>query len=179
MKVITIGRNQANDVVVFDPSVSQYHVRLSQHDDGNIYLSALDSNNRPYVNGKEVNNEICLGKNDVLCIGNTTIPWQKYFGFECERNATIDDTGETPYRLVPDKKSVNDDVDGIFGLGPAPMIGISFALMFIGWLLGFELGLRVGTGIFVLGVMLVVLAVLKIVLKIIAKITGRNKKGND
>lgn len=178
MKVITIGRSQANDVVVFDTTVSQYHARLVQKDDGNIYLAPLDSNNRPYVNGTLVDKEICLDKNDVLQIGNITVPWQKYFGFEGKMGVTHEDTGKASF-LVPDKKSVNDDFDGILGLGPAPMIGISFGLMFVGWLLGFELGLRVGTGLFVFGVLLLLVAVLKIVLKIIAKITGKNKKGDD
>ena len=178
MKVITIGRNQANDVVVMDPAVSQYHARLVQNDDGHIYLTALDSNNRPYVNGNVVEGEVCLNQNDVLQIGNTTVPWQKCFGLDDNSGVIVDDTRKKMF-LVPDKKSVNDDVDGILAIGPAPMIGISLALMFVGWILGFEIGLRLGIGLFILGVMLLVVAVLKIVLKLIAKITGRNKKEND
>ena len=36
MKVVTIGRNQANDVIIDDHLVSRHHVQIIQDDNGRL-----------------------------------------------------------------------------------------------------------------------------------------------
>lgn len=79
MKVITIGRSGENDVVINDPHASRHHVQIIQHDDGHYSLSDFGSTNGTFVNGQKISGEVLLRENDVVRIGNTTIPWIKYF----------------------------------------------------------------------------------------------------
>lgn len=177
MKVIIIGRNQANDIVVLDPTVSQYHVRLVQNDDRSIYLSVLDRENRTYVNGSEVKGEVRLDMNDVIRIGKTTIPWQEYFGLEDNQDITIDNKGKTS-RLFPDNNSEGTDGEELLGLGPGPMIGIGFSMIILGSVFGYILGLRIAFAVAFGGLVLMLVAFFKIISNLISKVRDRNKKKN-
>lgn len=79
MKVITIGRGPENEVVVDDPKVSRYHFQIIQHDDGHFTLSDFGSTNGTYVNGRKISGEVYLGENDMVKVGDTTIPWRSHF----------------------------------------------------------------------------------------------------
>lgn len=79
MKVITIGRSEENDVVIRDPHASRHHLQIIQHDDGHFSLSDFGSTNGTFVNGQKISGEVILRENDFVRIGNTTIPWIRYF----------------------------------------------------------------------------------------------------
>ena len=87
MKVITIGRSEENDVVITDPCASRHHLQIIQHDDGHFSVSDFGSTNGTYVNGQRINGEVILRDNDIIRIGNTTIPWTTYFN-PVEQNGT-------------------------------------------------------------------------------------------
>ena len=78
MRIITIGRSSKSDVVVHDTYVGRIHMQIVLDDDGNIYAVDMNSTNGTYVNGRRITGKVCLQKNDVIRIGNTTLPWQKY-----------------------------------------------------------------------------------------------------
>lgn len=84
MKVITIGRsNEGNDVIINDdPMVSRHHFQIVQDDDGSFRLADFGSTNGTYINGQKVSGEVELGENDIVRVGNTTIPWRQYFDSE-------------------------------------------------------------------------------------------------
>ena len=77
MKVITIGRSSENDIVINDPKVSRVHSQLVQHE-GGCSIVDLNSANGTFVNGQKINGEVRLQPNDIIRIGNTTLPWQSY-----------------------------------------------------------------------------------------------------
>ncbi len=79
MKVITIGRSTENDVVINDPKVSRHHFQVIQHDDGHYTLSDFGSTNGTYVNGQKIRGEVYLHENDIVRVGNTTVPWRLHF----------------------------------------------------------------------------------------------------
>lgn len=79
MKVITIGRSTENDVVINDPKVSRHHFQVIQHDDGRYTLSDFGSTNGTFVNGQKIGGEVYLYDNDIVRVGNTTVPWRMYF----------------------------------------------------------------------------------------------------
>jgi hypothetical protein len=79
MKVITIGRNPANNVVIDDPRVSRHHLQIIQDDYGNFSVADFGSRNGTFVNGKRVTGEVRLSPGDIILIGNTTLPWNSYF----------------------------------------------------------------------------------------------------
>lgn len=82
MKVITIGRGSGNDVHINDRYVSRHHLQIVQDDYGHYKLVDFGSKNGSYVNGRRVQGEVCLSLDDIVQIGNTTLPWQTYFSRE-------------------------------------------------------------------------------------------------
>lgn len=78
MKVITIGRGENNDVILDDPKVSRHHIQVIQTDDGQYRLADFGRNGS-YVNGKKITGEVPLNEGDIIRIGNTLIPWMRYF----------------------------------------------------------------------------------------------------
>ena len=81
MKIIKIGRSSNNDVVINDDlKVSGTHCQIIKDDYGSYRLIDTNSLNGTYVNGVKIrNSEVHLNQSDVVCIGNTTLPWQTYF----------------------------------------------------------------------------------------------------
>ena len=79
MKVITIGRNQDNDIVVNDERASRSHLQIVQSHNGNYSVVDLGSANGTFVNGQRITSEVQLQPNDEIVIGTTMLPWQSYF----------------------------------------------------------------------------------------------------
>ena len=80
MKIITVGREVGNDIVISnDPFVGRHHLKLFQDDAGVFFVRDLNSTNGTFVNGKRIAGEKGIDKNDIIRIGNTTIPWISYF----------------------------------------------------------------------------------------------------
>jgi aspartyl protease family protein len=79
MKVITIGRDLDNDIVIHDSKVSRHHVQIIDKGSGNYRIVDLGSTNGVFVNDRKISGETPLLTNDVVCIGNTVLPWQTYF----------------------------------------------------------------------------------------------------
>ena len=78
MKVIIIGRGQTNDILIDDDRVSHNHLQIVQDDYGNCSVVDLGSANGTFVNGQRITGERRLQANDIVKIGNTTLPWQSY-----------------------------------------------------------------------------------------------------
>ena len=82
MKIVKIGRSSTNDVNVDDPNVSRAHCQIIKDDYGNYTIIDTNSLNGTFVNGTKRHGEVKLNPNDIVRIGNTTLPWQTYFGNE-------------------------------------------------------------------------------------------------
>lgn len=95
MKVVTIGRETDNDVVIDDSHASRHHLQIILHDDGHYSLSDFGSSNGTFVNGQKIGGEITLNQYDIVRIGNTTIPWRMYF--EQEQMEDKSDIGISSY----------------------------------------------------------------------------------
>jgi len=80
MKIIKIGRSSSNDIVVNDGKVSRMHCQIIEDGSGNYLLIDSNSENGTYVNGVPRRDEVRLNQSDIVRIGNTTLPWQTYFG---------------------------------------------------------------------------------------------------
>ncbi|MDR1594876.1 MAG: CD225/dispanin family protein [Prevotellaceae bacterium] len=79
MKVVTIGRNPGNNVVINDPLVGRNHCQIIQDDYGKFSLVDNNSTNGTFVNGQRRQGQICLNPSDIVRIGNTNLPWMSYF----------------------------------------------------------------------------------------------------
>lgn len=65
----TIGRSQANEIVLYDRWVSRHHARLEVRNQVEIYLRDLDSRNGTWVNGKRLSEFIPLHHETQFRIG--------------------------------------------------------------------------------------------------------------
>jgi len=110
MKVITIGRSSENDIVVDDFKVSRVHLQLV-FNDGICSVVDLNSSNGTFVNGQKINGEVQLQPNDVIRIGNTTLPWQEYVNTH-----TTPTPPNTPTSPEPNKKTWLYVIIGVIAL---------------------------------------------------------------
>ena len=78
MKVITVGRSSDCDIAIHDAKASRIHLQILLSDDGKYYVVDMNSTNGTYVNGRRIAGQVRLQKSDIIRIGNTTLPWQKY-----------------------------------------------------------------------------------------------------
>jgi aspartyl protease family protein len=78
MKVITIGRDLDNDVVINDNKVSRHHLQIINNG-GSFRIVDFGSTNGTFVNDGKILGETALCTNDIVRIGNTVLPWQTYF----------------------------------------------------------------------------------------------------
>jgi uncharacterized RDD family membrane protein YckC/predicted RNA-binding Zn-ribbon protein involved in translation (DUF1610 family) len=82
-RVISIGRDPSNDLVLSDSMVSRRHAILEQRDDQYV-LKDNNSSNGTLVNGDRVDHEKPLRDGDLVAIGSSRLLFQ------------IDDTAEAP-----------------------------------------------------------------------------------
>lgn len=125
-KLIKIGRSQENDIVISDQSVSRVHVELFQDDEGNVFITDLNSTNGTTINGVRMVGSQILQPNDIVKLGNAApIPWRTYFtpaATIIPENEGVTSSGSDwnqPPIVEPQKKS------------SLKMIIISVALLFI------------------------------------------------
>ncbi len=74
-RIINIGSNYRNDMVVSDPFVSRYHAVLKITKDGKAFITDLGSRNGTIVNGIKIapNKDIRVKRGDSISLGNKDI----------------------------------------------------------------------------------------------------------
>jgi len=70
-KVMTIGRNPDNDIVIKDPYVSGNHARFYVKND-KLFVEDLNSTNGTFVNGKRISKVEKLQEGDIIEIGRVS-----------------------------------------------------------------------------------------------------------
>lgn len=160
MNVITIGRSSDNDVVLSDPYVGRHHCQIVQHDGGRFSVVDLNSRNGTFINGQRIQGEMYLDENDFVRIGNTTIPWRRYFS---DDKVVSDGEIETPEEpLSPDEDEESDVGSKIVWR----VIGIVISLvMIVGGLSGLLVlrGTNSGIALTVVGIILLVIDVIGLI----------------
>ena len=73
MRVIKVGRNPVNDVVVSDPGVSSQHAVITVSSSGIVCIKDLNSKNGTFVNSMRIQNQVQLSNGDKVKLGNTSI----------------------------------------------------------------------------------------------------------
>ena len=120
MQAITIGRSNTNNVMLTDMSVSREHAKIIRFDNGAYSITDLNSTNGTYVNGQRINGTVALYENDTVRIGETTLPWKKYFNDGSVSREAQTGGGEIATQPVPQKKGAN-----VFAI-----LGFIFAFVF-------------------------------------------------
>jgi len=91
--IITVGRDLSNDIVVQDPEVSRYQVRLRRVRQG-YSIEDMGSTNGTFVNGIRLAGPIVLNHDDVVKLGST-IQMQFVADLLPPLDASAEDTGAT------------------------------------------------------------------------------------
>ncbi len=102
-KTIAIGRDLANDIVIQDPEVSRYHLRLHFSQQG-YWVEDLRSTNGTYVNDEPLRERQCLEPNDVLKLG-TMIQLQYMIREEAVESVENDTPTRRPSEFELDKET--------------------------------------------------------------------------
>ena len=103
MKIISVGREIGNDIVISNDSfVGRHHLQLIKDDAGVFFVRDLNSTNGTFVNGQRIKGEIQIEEHDIIRIGNTTLPWISYF---VESGETEIESGEISKKKRRRKKS--------------------------------------------------------------------------
>lgn len=71
-KVVNIGRDLANDIVIRDAQVSRFHLRLALND-GDYALQDLGSSNGTRLNGVKLGEPARLNEGDFIAIGDSIL----------------------------------------------------------------------------------------------------------
>lgn len=75
-EVTSIGRNQANDIIINDNFVSHEHACITVYKN-QYWLSDLNSTNHTYLNGQLIDGEVALTPGDVIKIGAVTFKYER------------------------------------------------------------------------------------------------------
>jgi hypothetical protein len=77
MKILTIGRDSKNQIILNDNYVSRQHAQLIIMDNGEVLLKDLGSSNGTYVNGNNII-ECYLKVGDIVKCGPVFLNWTQY-----------------------------------------------------------------------------------------------------
>ncbi len=144
MKIVRIGRSSDNDINLpaDDLKASRHHCQIIQEDDGSYTLVDVGSSNGTYVNGVKRHGQVKLNPNDIIRVGNSTLPWQSYFlgGNDYPEGGTIiggHDGGNQPPMVKPNNYLVWAILGTIFCCLPFGIVSIVYASKVDGlWLTG-------------------------------------------
>ncbi|MBR5532867.1 MAG: FHA domain-containing protein [Bacteroidales bacterium] len=128
MKIIRIGRSRSNDIVISDPTVSSMHCQIIRDDNGRFRIIDTNSTNGTYINGIRRQGDVVLQENDIVRIGNSTIPWREYFN----SNSTF----KSPQPTVPHQypEPIDDpEEEGANGVGITGFV-IAIISIFLFWI---------------------------------------------
>ena len=81
MQIIKIGKASSNQIYKDfkdDPTVSRVHCEIFVDDEGNHFLSDLNSTNGTFVNGNKISEPVQLGRFDIVRAGNSLVKWKEY-----------------------------------------------------------------------------------------------------
>ena len=70
IEAVKIGRNDSNDIVIDEDSMSGDHAELHQRAGGNYELTDLNSTNGTRVNGEKLSEPVMLNNGDKVRFGN-------------------------------------------------------------------------------------------------------------
>jgi len=101
-KAISIGRDLSNDIVIQDPEVSRYHLRLHLTRRGYV-IEDLETTNGTFVNEERLHESRCLETNDIIKLG-TMVQLQYIF-----REEAANGEDETPSQRPPELQYNKDE----------------------------------------------------------------------
>jgi len=96
MKLLKIGSNSENDIVINDDdSVSQFHAELFWDGKDILVISDKESTNGTFVNGRRIHDAKRLKELDIVKVGGKLIDWHTYLNLaEKTKNEVVKEKNE-------------------------------------------------------------------------------------
>ena len=118
MRVISIGRNATNDIVLNDAMISRQHAQLFILDNGQIMIKDSGSSNGTFVNGNKVV-ETYLKPGDIVKCGGTFLNWQQYKAGIPNQMPPIQQAAYQPHPIEsdPGQIAVEPNIQQSFSIG--------------------------------------------------------------
>jgi pSer/pThr/pTyr-binding forkhead associated (FHA) protein len=93
MRIIKIGKESSNDICFnSDPTVSRNHCQIFVDDDGNKFLTDLNSTNGTFVNNNKISDPVMLSKFDIVRAGNSLVNWKEFLKISNNESKVLDQT---------------------------------------------------------------------------------------
>ena len=93
MRIIKIGKDSSNDICFnSDPTVSRNHCQIFVDDDGNKFLTDLNSTNGTFVNNNKISDPVMLSKFDIVRAGNSLVNWKEFLKISNNESKVLDQT---------------------------------------------------------------------------------------
>jgi pSer/pThr/pTyr-binding forkhead associated (FHA) protein len=126
MHLITIGKDESNNIQIEDISVSRFHLQMVIDDDKQVTVIDLSSTNGTYINGQRIYSPTILDKYDILLVGSNPFDWKRQI------IEIIDDTDvkeRVKEAIIEEEKKIKDKsvIDVLIGV-----FAIAFILIIIG-----------------------------------------------
>ena len=77
MQILSIGRDQSNNIVLKDSFVSRFHAHIYVQESGQVVIKDTGSSNGTFINGNKIF-ESTLNHGDILKCGRTIVDWEQY-----------------------------------------------------------------------------------------------------
>ena len=91
MRIIKIGKESSNDICFkSDPTVSRNHCQIFVDDDGNKFLTDLNSTNGTFVNNNKISDPVMLSKFDIVRAGNSLVNWKEFLKISNNESKVLD-----------------------------------------------------------------------------------------
>lgn len=101
--IITIGRDPSNDIVIQEPEISRYHLRLRRLKQG-YSIEDMGSTNGTFVNGTAIDQPRALFANDVIRLGaDVTMQYDEMDLGEGSKHDTEEHKAVSTDKLKPEK----------------------------------------------------------------------------
>jgi len=126
MHLITIGKDESNNIQIEDISVSRFHLQMVIDDDKQVTVIDLSSTNGTYINGQRIYSPTILDKYDILLVGSNPFDWKRQI------IEIIDDTDvkeRVKEDIIEEEKKVKEKslINVLIGV-----LAIAFILIIIG-----------------------------------------------
>lgn len=78
-QLVKVGSAADNNIVLKEEGISRYHAELFLDEDGNIFITDLDSTNGTFVNGNKIDSSMPLQKSDRVQLADEEVEWKMFF----------------------------------------------------------------------------------------------------
>ena len=78
-QLVKVGSAADNNIVLKEEGISRYHAELFLDEDGNVFITDLDSTNGTFVNGNKIDSSMPLQKSDRVQLADEEVEWKMFF----------------------------------------------------------------------------------------------------